>query len=107
MLSPFPGMDPYVETPRHWLDFHNDLAAEIRTALNRVLNPRYAASLTSSVAYEAVEIAPRRLIQPDVAVLRTNPRADDRSVAVATIAPAPVESVIPWEVPLCCIVWRS
>jgi hypothetical protein len=59
MPSPFPGIDPYLETARRWLDFHNHLAAEICAALNRDLDPRYVASLTSSVAYEAVEVAPR------------------------------------------------
>jgi hypothetical protein len=43
-------MDPYLEAPSRWLDVHNDLAAEIRTALNRVLDPRYIARLTSYVA---------------------------------------------------------
>jgi hypothetical protein len=100
MPSPFPGMDPYLELPRRWPDFHNDLAAEIRTALNSVLDPRYVASLTSSVAYEAVEIAPRRFIQPDVVVLRSPTLSEEAPVAVATLAPAPVESAIPWEVPL-------
>jgi hypothetical protein len=27
MPSPFPGMDPYIETPELWSDFHNDLAS--------------------------------------------------------------------------------
>jgi hypothetical protein len=31
MASPFPGMDPYIEQPEIWSDFHLDLAAEIRT----------------------------------------------------------------------------
>ena len=26
MPSPFPGMDPYIETPELWPDFHSDLA---------------------------------------------------------------------------------
>jgi hypothetical protein len=52
MPSPFPGMDPYLELPRRWPDFHNDLAAEIRTALNQVLGPRYAvASVYERGAY--------------------------------------------------------
>jgi hypothetical protein len=103
MPSPFPGMDPYLELPRRWLGFRNDLAAEIHAALNQVLDPRYVASLTSSVTYEAVEITPRRSVQPDVAVLRTGSRAVEAPGAVATLAPAaPVESLIPWEIPLCC-----
>ena len=40
MSSPFSGMDPYIEDPEVWGDFHSDLAAEIRTELNRQLQPR-------------------------------------------------------------------
>ena len=29
MPSPFPGMDPFIESRRIWSDFHLDLAAEI------------------------------------------------------------------------------
>jgi hypothetical protein len=97
MPSPFPGMDPYLETPRRWVDFHNDLAAEIRAGLNRSLDPRYLASLTSSVAYEVVEIARRRSVQPDVSVWRSQQPADGSPTAVATIAPAPVKSSVPLE----------
>ena len=55
MPSPFPGMDPYLEMPRRWQDFHNHLASEICAALNLDLAPHYAASLTSFVEYR-VEI---------------------------------------------------
>src|SRR5215510_6566822 len=30
MPSPLPGMDPYIEAPDIWSDFHGDLAAEMR-----------------------------------------------------------------------------
>lgn len=28
MASPFPGMDPYIEDPELWGDFHSDLAID-------------------------------------------------------------------------------
>src|SRR5438309_2000870 len=56
MPSPFPGMDPYLETPRRWPDFHNHLAAEISAALNGVLGPGYVVSLTSSTRLYRVEV---------------------------------------------------
>ena len=56
MPSPFPGMDPYIESPALWSDFHNDLASEIRAQLNRCIQPRYFARLTPYVTYEVVEI---------------------------------------------------
>jgi hypothetical protein len=46
-------MDPYLETPALWLEFHTNLASEIQGQLNRILDPRYRAGLTSYVAYVA------------------------------------------------------
>jgi hypothetical protein len=43
MPSPFPGMDPYLETPRLMYDVHHTLISEIQTALNRALVPCYVA----------------------------------------------------------------
>jgi Protein of unknown function (DUF4058) len=100
MPSPFPGMDPYLEAPRRWVEFHNHLAAELCAALNRTLDPRYVASLTSTIAYQAIEITPPRAIQPDMAVVRSTMPPDEAPVGVATLMSAPVESAIPWEVPL-------
>jgi hypothetical protein len=43
MPSPFPGMDPYLENPSIWPDFHQALSNEIRNALNSQLpSPYYA-----------------------------------------------------------------
>ena len=35
MPSPFPGMDPFIETLELWPDNHGDVASEIRARLNR------------------------------------------------------------------------
>ena len=43
MPSPFPGMDPYLEQPEFWPEFHNNLAAEIQGYLNQRIRPRYVA----------------------------------------------------------------
>ena len=45
MPSPFPGMDPYLEDPYLWPDFHNALAAQMRDVLNRHLPEHYFAQL--------------------------------------------------------------
>lgn len=37
MASPFPGMDPYLEAPDIWPDFHDRLATEISSDLNTTL----------------------------------------------------------------------
>lgn len=43
MPSPFPGMDPYLETPDLWPDVHHELISQIRSQLNPRLRPRYVA----------------------------------------------------------------
>jgi len=81
MPSPFPGMDPYLEAPQGWLGFHNDLAAEIRAALNRLIQPRYYAELDSYVL-----------------VSQPQPPRGETGSAVTTAAPAPAESRVPLEI---------
>lgn len=99
MPSPFPGMDPYIEQPRLWMDFHSDLAAEIRTELNRQIRPAYFARLTPYTTYQVVEIglSRRQMILPDVGVMREI--APPYAGGVAVLDP-PVESVVQMEAPI-------
>ena len=39
--SPFPGMDPYLEAPRHWKQVHTQLIVEIQKFLAPRLRPNY------------------------------------------------------------------
>lgn len=100
MPSPFPGMDPYIEAPEIWSDFHGDLAAEMRAALNRLLQPRYVARLTPHVTYEIVEIAERHHIRPDLGVWQPQPPSGAMASDVAVLTAAPVEGVVAIELPL-------
>ena len=45
MPSPFPGMDPYLEAPHIWPDFHHRLASELSTEFNGSLPSPYYARL--------------------------------------------------------------
>ena len=70
MPSPFPGMDPYLEAPDIWPDFHDALASEIRAALNNALPAPYYARLEMRPEVGIVgEGRPRRPIVPDVSVV--------------------------------------
>lgn len=100
MPSPFPGMDPYIEHPEVWSDFHGDLAAEIRAGLNTMVQPRYVARLVPRVTYELLEIEKTRSVRPDVTVWQPRPAVDEGGGGVAVIAPAPVESLVAMELPL-------
>jgi hypothetical protein len=98
MLSPFPGMDPYLEDPDIWEDFHSSLAAEVRDQITPHLLPRYYAALTPRITYEEVLVEQTRLVKPDVSVLKLGEEPlGGRGVA---IAPAPVEGTVLLEVPV-------
>lgn len=100
MPSPFPGMDPYMEVPNIWSDFHAGLANAIRSKLNERLRPRYVARLTPYVTYETIEISGSVGIRPDVGIWRTPPPRALREEALLTITPPAAESEIEYEVPV-------
>jgi hypothetical protein len=101
MPSPFPGMDPFIESRRIWSDFHLDLAAEIRAHLNARIQPGYYATAVTYVTYDVIEVAHAepRAVAPDVSVWRTDQPMPTQS-AMAVIDPPPVQSMVPLEVPL-------
>ncbi len=41
MSNPFPGINPYLEQPEFWSDFHNQLVAAIARILIPQLLPKY------------------------------------------------------------------
>ena len=100
MPSPFPGMDPYIETPELWSDFHNNLASEMQAQLNRLIQPRYFARLTPYVTYEVVEVGEVRGVRPDVGVWQPQALSGEVQAGTAIITPAPVESQVALEMPL-------
>lgn len=103
MPSPFPGMDPYIEQPALWSDFHSNLASEVQARLNQRIQPLYFARLTAYVTYEVVEVmgvAKRHGIRPDVSVWQPQPPKGELSAGLATITPALATSRIPLELPL-------
>src|SRR5690242_3858643 len=99
MPSPFPGMDPYLEAPSLWQDFHNDLASAIREQLTPQLRPRYQARLTPRFTYESIEIGERRAALPDIGILEIA-RASALPARGTTIAPPPLENRVELEVPV-------
>ena len=69
MPSPFPGMDPYLESPVHWPDVHHELMSVARELLNQSLRPRYHVRVEQRV-YVSDETDPgRKAIIPDLQVI--------------------------------------
>ena len=68
MPSPFPGMDPYLETPQLWPDVHHEIISQIRGALNPVLQPHYVARIELRVYVSDEDDPGLEVIIPDVRV---------------------------------------
>ena len=84
----FPGMDPYLEAPDIWPDFHDALAGRIRALLNDRLPAPYYARLQMRPEMGIIleEGGPRRLV-PDVTVVR--PPEKEFSPAVTRLLDQP------------------
>lgn len=65
MPGPFPGMDPYLESPVHWEGLHQVLIVAMMGALNAVLPPEFFARVGERVYV----LEPDQFI-PDVSILR-------------------------------------
>ncbi|MEZ4863550.1 MAG: DUF4058 family protein [Caldilineaceae bacterium] len=104
MPSPFPGMDPYIETQRNWSDFHADLATEIRARLNMHIQPDYYATAVTYVAYDVIEIARKDTHSafPDVGVWKsgaTPPTERGLAALDTVIDPPQAQSQVRLEAP--------
>src|SRR5437868_2144816 len=97
MPSPFPGMDPYLEHPAFWSDFHSTFINYWREALVDQLPDEYEANLGERVYLVEHDPDSRKLIFPDVAVSNDDPfgAPSSGSSAVATLEPVTIPLVIP------------
>src|SRR6267378_8134845 len=67
----FPGMDPYLEDPAFWADYHVTFIGCWREAIADVLPEPYEARLDETVNIVPMSEEVIQLIYPDVAVSRT------------------------------------
>jgi hypothetical protein len=95
MPSPFPGMDPYLEDPAFWRDFHARFINVCSEVLSDHLPPAYEARIDEQL--RLVDHGPQRVTDriPDVSITR-----EDRPGGVTTaLAPNAVEAVDTVEIP--------
>jgi Protein of unknown function (DUF4058) len=89
MPSPFPGMDPYLESPAFWSEVHNRLIVAIADDLAPKLRPRYRVAIEQRIYLSSPD--EMQLIVPDVTV--TQQSIKPQNFGVATIV-APVSQPI-------------
>ena len=69
MPSPFPGMNPYLEQPAVWQDFHQAYVSAIRNEIARQVRPEYLVKLEEMVFIHEPSAEERLLLgRPDVSV---------------------------------------
>jgi len=83
---PFPGMDPYIERPETWPDFHNRLITHIAEQLQPLVQPKYVA-ISQERLYGTETDRP---IWPDVSIV--TPRQPEIRGAVSSVAVAEVDA---------------
>src|SRR5579884_3624733 len=96
MPSPFPGMDPYLEDPAFWSDFHATFINYCREALLDCLPDNYEARIDEKVRLVEVAPAGRKRIEPDVAATRHEPSSPPMPApaGVATLEPVTIPLII-------------
>ena len=95
MRSPFPGMDPYLEDPDVWPDFHGTFLVALRAQLNEQLPPRYVARWDRHVWIDEPDAEqPYVLGRPDVFVTDPTPGTPG-GAGVAPTLTAPAIGTVP------------
>src|SRR5436190_325413 len=86
MPSPFPGMDPFLETNPIFQELHTQMLAEMHALLQPQLRPKYVARLERHLSEGSVWDAPRGAVtlerkEPDVIVSQSAGRKHTGSTA--------------------------
>ena len=84
MTSPFPGMDPFIES-QIWTDFHHEIISSIRARLVLTLLPDYLVSVEQAISLMHTEDSADRIVVPDLSVEESGvwTGGSEGSVAVA------------------------
>lgn len=90
MPSPFPGMDPFLEHPDIFPDFHNRFVSYLSEWLQSLLPAPYFAPIGQRAWVEVSE----RFIGPDVSVIRNERSWSGGSGLVAVADPPTTEPVV-------------
>jgi hypothetical protein len=86
MPSPFPGMDPYLETPHLWPDVHHGLISQIQASLNPAVRPRYVVRVELRVYVSDDDDPGREVLVPDARVEKAMRKAPTKPTEAAGLA---------------------
>ena len=95
MPSPFPGMDPYLEAPAGWQEFHHNFMTGIQEALVPLVRPCYVVRIERYVYLQEVPGEVVRIFRPDIAIVE-----EEKSPFVSTQTQTATITAIPLALPL-------
>ena len=99
MPSPFPGMNPWLEQPDVWHDFHQAFIATMRARLAERIRPQYITKIDENVYIHEVSAEQRLLLgRPDVAVFEgpaPNPSVASGDHQYVSTVPITIGSLLP------------
>jgi hypothetical protein len=79
MSTPFPGMDPYLETPAHWSDFHASFITYWSDTLLACLPTNYDARIQEKLHFAEVSLPPET---PDTLSLVIEEETHERHIEI-------------------------
>lgn len=96
MVSPFPGMNPYLEHPELFPGLHHLLISEIARFLSPRLRPKYRVAVEVRM-YETTDESSLLVGIPDVSIKSTSATTsfDNLNVALATPSTEPARVILP------------
>lgn len=94
MLSPFPGMDPFLEDHANWPDFHHEFLSAIRTSLAELASPAFMVRVEERVYITDPfwDEGYARLV-PDVIVTKGHSDVESLTDAETGVAVAPAVEI--------------
>lgn len=89
MPSPFPGMDPFIESQGLWPDFHVKFINYVQEALADALPETYEVRIDERINFIQVDDNRVQRIRPDVSIAQTAavPSAKSATTGTATLEP--------------------
>jgi len=93
MPSPFPGMNPYLESPAFWASFHTNFLVQLQTLLVPQVQPKYSVDVEVRLNLHERSAEERRFIgAADVGIAGKSGEAARGSTALQA---APVRLILP------------
>ncbi|MGL6096818.1 MAG: DUF4058 family protein [Fimbriiglobus sp.] len=95
MPSPFPGMNPFLEHPHAWTDFHQTYIIGLREVLAPRVVPNYYVQVQEHIYFHFVEGTRELGGVADLGVIRKPAQRPRKPGSAVATVPAPVHAVFP------------